>query len=263
MRLLLYAAMAASLGLSAQSKPPVAPSKPPVQTRPRPRPRTPAALAIVIRNQSGTPLPDVRIVVSGEGSKEAKTDANGSASIAAIHDGEYRLRFERDGFVTLERDVTVKNGQPSGIEVVLNPAPPPPPPPEPTPTPAPQAGPSGPPVNVSIPDFLDKNSIGRDPLKESVLGCTGDSTTRVLQIRDALAVHTHAALDEVIYIVAGEGTVRLGGQASAISAGSLAVIPRGVPHALERRGRNPLTVLSMLAGAPCQAAPASSGRNQR
>jgi mannose-6-phosphate isomerase-like protein (cupin superfamily) len=254
MRLLLYGALVATLGLPIQSKPPV---------RPRPRPRTPAALAIVVRNQSGTPISDVRVAISGEASKEAKTDANGSASIAAIHDGDYRLRFERDGFVTLEREITVRNGQPSGIEVVLNPAPAPPPPPEPTPTPAPALGPSGPPVQVSIPDFLDKNSIGRDPLKESVLGCTSDSTTRVLQIRDALAVHTHSALDEVIYIVAGEGTVRLGAQASPISAGSLAVIPRGVPHSLERRGRNPLTVLSMLAGAPCQAGAASSARNQR
>ena len=257
MRLFLYAAMVASLGLSMQSKPPA-------QVRPRPRPRTPATFSIVIRNQSGNPIPDVRVAVSGEASKEARTDANGGASIAGMRDGDYRLRFERDGFITLEREVTLKNGQPSGLQIVLNPAPLPPPPPEPAPTPAPQAGqPSGPPVHVSIPDFLDKNSIGRDPLKESVLGCTGDSTTRVLQIRDALAVHTHAALDEVIYIVAGEGTVRLGTQSTPIAAGSLAVIPRGVPHALERRGRNPLTVLSMLAGAPCQAAPSSSGRNQR
>jgi mannose-6-phosphate isomerase-like protein (cupin superfamily) len=118
-------------------------------------------------------------------------------------------------------------------------------------------------VNVSILDFLDKNSIGRDPLKESVLGCTGDSTTRVLQIRDALALHTHAALDEMIYVVAGDGTVRLGTQATPISAGSLAVVPRGVPHSLERRGKNPLTVLSVLAGAPCQAATPTNGRTQR
>jgi mannose-6-phosphate isomerase-like protein (cupin superfamily) len=109
-------------------------------------------------------------------------------------------------------------------------------------------------VSVSIPSFLEENSIGRDPLKESVLGCTGASTTRVLQIRDALAVHTHAALDEIIYVVAGDGAVQLGTQSMPITAGSLAVVPRGVAHALERRGKNRLVVLSVLAGAPCRAA---------
>jgi mannose-6-phosphate isomerase-like protein (cupin superfamily) len=107
---------------------------------------------------------------------------------------------------------------------------------------------------VSIPAFLDKNFIGRgDPLKESVLGCTAGATTRVLQLRDPLAVHTHANLDEILYVVAGEGSVRIRDQATPVSAGSLSVIPRGVPHAIERRGRNPLIVISTLAGAPCQA----------
>src|SRR5438034_1329872 len=80
---------------------------------------------------------------------------------------------------------------------------PPPPPPVPPPASAPVA--SGPAVNVSIPVFLEKNFIGRDPLKESVLGCTPDATARLLQLREALASHTHAGLDEILYVVAGEG----------------------------------------------------------
>jgi mannose-6-phosphate isomerase-like protein (cupin superfamily) len=246
MKLFLHAALLAGLGLPIQSKPPA-------QTPPRPR--AASATVIVVRDQSGTPVQGVRLVVSGTANSEATTDASGTASLSAMRDGAYRLRFEHDGFITLERELTLRAGQRSPIEIVLNMAPPKPtPPPEPTPTPAPREQPSGPPVNVSIPAFLDKNSIGRDPLKESVLGCTGDATTRVLQIRDALAVHTHAALDEIIYVVAGDGTVRLGPQSTPISAGSLTVVPRGVAHALERRGKNPLTVLSVLAGAPCRAA---------
>jgi mannose-6-phosphate isomerase-like protein (cupin superfamily) len=246
MRLLLHAAMMASVGLSM-------PMKAPAQTRPRPR--TVATIVIMVRDHSGTPVPGARVAVSGAASIAATTDASGAASLAAMRDGAYRLRFEREGFITLERDVTMRNGQRLAIDVVLDAAPPPPP--EPAPIPPQPAGPSGPPVSVSIPAFLDTHSIGRDPLKESVLGCTGDSTTRVLQIRDALAVHTHAAFDEIIYVVAGDGTVRLGAQSTPIAAGWLAVVPRGVAHALERRGRNPLTVLSVLAGAPCQAAPAA------
>jgi mannose-6-phosphate isomerase-like protein (cupin superfamily) len=256
MNLLLHAAIVASLGLTMQSAPPT-------QTRPRPRPRS-TSTQIVVRDQSGAPVPGARVAVSGAATKEATTDAHGAASLASMRDGSYRLRFEREGFITLERDVTVRTGQPAEIDVVLNAAPTPPPPPSlpgPAPTPAPQAGASsspGPPVIVSIPAFLDKNFIGRDPLKESVLGCTGDSTTRVLQIRDSLASHTHANLDEVIYVVAGDGTVRVGAQSTPIEPGSLSVIPRGVSHALERRGKNPLIVLSMLAGAPCQAGPAAA-----
>jgi mannose-6-phosphate isomerase-like protein (cupin superfamily) len=254
MKLLLHTAIVAALGLAMQSAPPA-------QTRPRPRPRS-TSTRIVVHDQSGAPVPGARVVVSGAASNEATTDANGAASLASMRDGSYRLRFEREGFITLERDVTLRTGQPAEIDVVLDAAPPPPSPPphEPAPTPAPQAGMSGPPVTVSIPAFLDKNFIGRDPLKESVFGCTGDSTTRVLQIRDALAPHTHADLDEVIYVVAGDGTVRVGAQSTPIAPGSLSVIPRGVSHALERRGKNPLIVLSMLAGAPCQSGPGAAGR---
>jgi len=39
----------------------------------------------------------------------------------------------------------------------------------------------------------------------------------------------------------------------AVRAGSLAVVPQGVAHAIERRGKNPLVVISTLSGAPCQA----------
>ena len=116
------------------------------------------------------------------------------------------------------------------------------------------AGPSGPPVIVSIPAFLEKNFIGRDPLKESVLGCTADVTTRLLQLHDALASHKHADLDEVLYVVAGDGVVKLQDRQTPIAAGSLTVVPRGVSHEIERRGKNPLILLSTLAGAPSSAA---------
>ena len=105
---------------------------------------------------------------------------------------------------------------------------------------------------VSIPDFLDKNYIGRDPLKESVLGCLADSTTRLLQLHDAIGEHSHADLDEILYVVAGEGSIRVRGESRNVAAGVLSIIPHGQPHAIERRGKNPLTMLSMLSGSPCR-----------
>jgi hypothetical protein len=123
--------------------------------------------------------------------------------------------------------------------------------------------PSGPPVFISIPSFLDKNYIGREPIKESVLACLADSTTRVLQLHEAISEHTHADMDEVLYIVAGEGAIRARGESSPVNPGAMAVIPHGVPHAIERRGKNPLMVLSMLSGAPCPVPPPPPARGNR
>lgn len=226
------------------------------------RPPLTLSLHIVVSDHSGTGLEGVGIGVSGAESRQASTDAGGLATVP-VSPGIYRLRFERERFITLERDVTIGRGQPSTVMVALDAALPPPAPaaaavPVATPPPAPgPAAADGPPIHVSIPAFLDKNFIGRDPLKESVLGCTGGATTRVLQLRDSLALHTHANLDEILYVVAGDGVVRVRDETMTLAPGSLTVIPRGLPHATERRGRNPLIVLSTLAGAACPATPSA------
>jgi len=90
-------------------------------------------------------------------------------------------------------------------------------------------------------------------LKESILGCTAGATTRVLQLREPVAVHSHTDLDEILYVVAGDGVVRVRDQMLTVGPGSLIVIPRGLMHSIERLGKNPLIILSTLAGAPCRA----------
>ena len=272
-----FAAIALALvsgAVSAQQPPPPQqpagqpagqPPKAPVQHTPQRRAQPRATTArVIVRDRSGTALGDVQIAMSGPVSQEVVTDASGMASVGTTRDGTYRLRFERDGFITLEREISVSNGQPPEIVVALSaaPAPPPPPvvvaapPPPPVAPPAPPPAasePSGPPVFVAIPEFLDKNYIGRAPLKESVLGCLSSSTTRVLQLHDGLSEHAHADMDEILYVVAGEGAVRIHDSSSVVTAGSLSIIPRGVPHTIERRGKNPVIVLSTLSGAPCKA----------
>jgi mannose-6-phosphate isomerase-like protein (cupin superfamily) len=247
------AIMAAAMLASA-----VAAQSPTAQRRPRPRP---AATHIVVRDVSGTPLEGVHLSITGPVRSENTTDASGGLDVM-FTDGSYRIRFEREGFVTLERDVTIQKGQPATMDVVLRAAPPAPPPAPAAPPPTPRSssgasrpsGPTPPPSQVSITTFLDKNFIGREPLKESILGCTQDATTRLLQLRDPIAPHKHDDLDEILYVVAGDGAVRIGEEVTVVTAGSLSVIPRGLPHAIERRGKNPLIVLSTLAGAPCRSA---------
>jgi len=223
------------------------------------------ATHLVVRDVSGTPLEDATVTIGGSGGNVA-TDARGAADVT-LPDGSYRLRLQHDGFITLERDVTIRNGQPAEIDIALNRAPAPPAPPRPAPQPA-QAPPSSrvtpaaaaPPVNVSLPAFLEKNFIGRDPLKESILRCTPDATIRVLQLREPVAAHTHASSDEILYVVAGDGAIRIDGESTVIGPGFLSVIPRGASHAIERRGKNPLIVLSTISGEPCSAT--SSAPNQ-
>jgi mannose-6-phosphate isomerase-like protein (cupin superfamily) len=213
----------------------------------------PKATELAVRDVSGTPLEGVRVTVTGPARAEAQTNASGVASVV-LPDGQYRFRFEHEGFYTLERDVTIRNIRPVEIIAALSRAPlpkVPEPRPAPEPLPAPAAVAAGPPVTVSIPTFLDKNFIGRDPLKESILSCMPDAMTRLLQLKEAVARHTHADLDEVIYVVAGDGAIRLGTEAVTIGPASVTTIPRGTPHSIERRGRTPLIVLSTLAGAPC------------
>jgi Carboxypeptidase regulatory-like domain/Cupin domain len=252
-----------------QTSPPTPQQTPPAAPQQGARPRaTPAAPAVVIvRDRDGSPVPGVKVTATGPVNQQATTGRDGTASLGTLRDGIYRLRFERDEFIPFEREVTIRGRQAEPFEVWLSAAPPPPepppappPPPAPAPAPPPPAfssvadAPTGPPVIVSIPEFLDKNYIGgREPLKESVLGCLADSTTRMLQLRDGVVEHTHTDLDEILYVVAGEGGIRVRGQSSPLVAGSLSIIPHGQPHAIDRRGKNPLMILSILSGTSCRA----------
>jgi len=225
--------------------------------KPKPQPRSrPAGAHVIVRDASGNPISGVNVTVSGSSKDQATTAGNGAAELT-LPPGAYRLRFEREGFSALERNVTIRAGQTAQVEVALTAVPAPPPPPAPAPPPpappppAPRTVAAGPPVTLSITGFIEKNFVGRDPLKESVLACTPDATTRLLQLREPISAHTHADLDEILYIVAGEGGLRIAEQVTAVGPGSLSVIPRGVSHGIERRGKNPLIVLSMLVGAPC------------
>jgi mannose-6-phosphate isomerase-like protein (cupin superfamily) len=105
---------------------------------------------------------------------------------------------------------------------------------------------------ISIPDFVGRNFIGKENAKESMLSCTRTATTRVLQVQNILANQIHADVDEVLYVVAGEGAIFISEHnAVPVGPGSLSIIPRSTPHTIERRKKNPLILLSTLSGVPC------------
>ncbi len=221
------------------------------------QPRT-TTVRVAVHDEGGSNLDGVRITLSGDATGEYTTAGAGTVIVPNLKAGTYRLHLEKEGFVTLEREFSLQDMAPKVVEVVLTPKPPPPPPPPPPPAPVKAAlPPSGPPVSVSVVEFLDKNFIGRDPIRESVLACNPLETVRLLQLREALASHTHADADEVVYVVAGEGTAHVGERNIPLKPGTMVVIPHSLAHGFERQGRNALMVLSTLAGAACHEPAAS------
>jgi quercetin dioxygenase-like cupin family protein len=60
-------------------------------------------------------------------------------------------------------------------------------------------------------------------------------------------LHAHADMDKVYAVLAGAGEFLLEGRTLAMSAGTLLVAPRGVPHGIRNTGAERLLVLAILA----------------
>jgi mannose-6-phosphate isomerase-like protein (cupin superfamily) len=232
--------------------------------KPAQRAASPAAttttLSIAVTDGKGAPIPGVAIRVSGPVDREASTDSNGALRLEGLRSGSYRLRFAHEGFVTLERDLTVPAAQRAMDQRVMlsvsdKPAAPPaaPAPAAPPPTPAPPPPPPpGKPTSVSVPDFIERNFItGTQPQKATPVACSGLAETVLWQIREPWPNRQHAGAEAMLYVVGGEGTLALGGRDVPLAAGTFASVPRGTTYGLTRRGRNPLIILANLAGEAC------------
>jgi mannose-6-phosphate isomerase-like protein (cupin superfamily) len=202
----------------------------------------------------GETLPNTTVKATGAVDREGLTDPSGQLTFLNMPAGTYRLRFERDEFVTFEKEVTLAAGKPLRVSAALTAAPPPPAAPEPVPPPpppVPQPDGNYSPSSTSVLQFIENNYIGSAAIKRSGLGCGGRSTSTLVQIKDPIEEHVHDA-DEIVYVVAGEGTHKVGGRESPLVNTTFAFIPKGTPHSLSRRGSRPLIFISVLAGPPCQ-----------
>ena len=229
----------------------------------------PAALTIHVTDMLGAPLADAAVTVTGPVAREGVTDANGTLRVTNMRAGTYRLRFGREGSIALERDITLRAGESPTVDVALSsasarsatadkPAAPGAPlapgaPVAPLAPLAPNLGPPGDARVTPVPLFLEKNFIGsREGRKDSVLGCTATGTATLHQLRDSWLGHTHEDATEWIYVVAGEGTLRIGTSDQRLQAGTFGLVPHTVSHALIPQGRNPLIVISVLSGPACK-----------
>jgi len=241
----------------AQTPPPAAVPKPQVAPRTSVAPATTrTSAAVMVTDSLGTAIPEVRVKVTGPVSREGTTGRDGTLRLQGLRVGTYRLRFEADEFITLERDVAIKAGSEAEVDVVLDRGAPKSKlaEPEAPPVVAPTA--ARPPVipdpnasaeRVALPDWIERNLIGRgDPVKETTVGRTSVTTATIVQVREPLKDRLRNDADEMLYVIAGEGVLRARGRDLTLDPGALVVVPRGVGYSIERRGRNPLIALSIV-----------------
>ena len=250
--------LALALAAPAAPQAPAAPA--PAAQRPRAAAPATAVLTITVTDATGAVLPDVMVTAIGPVTREGITTAAGQVRLLGIRAGTYRLRFEREGFNTFEKEVSWRAGTAAPrAEATLTAAPPPPEPPPPPPPPEPAAPayvpdlPAGQPANVSVPDYIERNHITtREPQKENLIGCSGGAQTWLWQVRDPWQGRVHETAELMLYVVGGEGTVSLSGKDIAAEAGTLFVIPRGQTYGIVKRGRAPaMYLLATLSGPPC------------
>jgi mannose-6-phosphate isomerase-like protein (cupin superfamily) len=167
--------------------------------------------------------------------------------------GQYTFKFEKAGFVTLEREVTGKGAKPIEVAVTLErEAPPPVKPIEPPPPPPP-----APPTDMKIavldmPAFIEKNYIGRAAGKTTPMGCAAGGSSTLIQMNEPLAQHTHDEADEFIYVIAGQGMAKLSGREESLGPAVFLMVPRGMPHTITAGPKRPLVMMSVLAGDKCR-----------
>jgi len=217
---------------------------------------------VFITDGSGRPIENVTVTVLGPVDREVKSPASGPTRVEGLRAGTYRLRFAHERFITFEKEITWRAGtaQPE-VAVTLNAAPAAPAPaptaPVVTAPPAsamPKLPPPGTPKTVSLPDYIEKNFItNREPQKENLIGCSGVGQAMLWQIREPWNGRQHESADGMLYVVGGDGRLKLGEREFTVAAGAFAVVPHGTSYSLSRSGRNPLIVLAVLAGAPCAA----------
>jgi mannose-6-phosphate isomerase-like protein (cupin superfamily) len=155
--------------------------------------------------------------------------------------------------------VTVRASGSQPVDVTLTAAPPPPkveaPPPVPVPAKPAIVRTTERPRMTNVTNFIDDNFIGRsEPRKDSNFACMGTATATLVQLRDPMTETSHDNADEMIYIVAGEATIKINGHDQALESGAFATVPMGTPYSMTRRGRNPVIMLSIVSGEPCKSA---------
>jgi mannose-6-phosphate isomerase-like protein (cupin superfamily) len=214
---------------------------------------------IFVTDMTGAPLRDVRIQAVGPTERGGTTDSGGRLTITGMQAGTYRLRFANDALVEFEREVVVRGGPNTEVDVSLRPAPPPVVITAPAPAPPPPAAPVTPvgPIGqlqvASAVELIDKTFL-TGPRKELLLSCSANTRTTLVQMSVEQSERLYESAEVTYYVLGGEGTLRSGVRESALKQDSFVSIPRGRGYSLVPRGRRPLVLMMQLNGEPCEQA---------
>jgi mannose-6-phosphate isomerase-like protein (cupin superfamily) len=214
-----------------------------------------------VTDRSGAPIRDAKVIAEGTSRREGMTDAFGQLTWRTMTAGTYRMRAEGERFIALEKEVAVRAGTATPmVEFALSAGPEPvapaapPPPPQPAAAPPPPVAPPGDPRMLSILDLAQNSLGGRDAVRTVPIGCSGLSRSQLLVIRESHTSDVRPDEDEMLYLVAGEATLKLGDKEQAVTPGWFSIVPRGTSRVLTRRGRNPAIFLATVSGSqPCAA----------
>ena len=275
MRTLFWLSLSLLIGVTSfgQTPAPAAPRPGQTQPAPAPAPAAPATaprraaapappsrtgIAITVTNGHGTPISGVQVDIEGTSDRNGETDASGQVNFVGMQPGTYRARFGGDKVTPFEREVVVRAGLPTVIDVTLNPAPPPPAaPPQPAQpaVAAPIVGPPGMPQVLSIVDLAEKQlSGGNQARRETLVSCSGNTRTTLVLLNQDQPERLYDSAETEYYVVAGQGAVRLNGKETGLAAGTYVSLPRNTSHSIVRRGNRPLILLATLSGPPCEEA---------
>ena len=213
-------------------------------------------MAITVTTPQGATISGVRVEMMGPTERGGATDGSGQVNFPGLQAGTYRLRFSGDTVTPFEKEVVVRAGQISDVDVSLNPAPEPkvihaPAPPAPE-APAAVVGPKGEMVTVAIGDLLEKDYVGKQPRRESLLSCSGNERATMIQLNEALPPRLYEHADAIYYVLGGEGSIVVNGKETRVGLNGFVSVPRGTSHSFNRRGNRLLVLLAVLSGEPCE-----------
>jgi mannose-6-phosphate isomerase-like protein (cupin superfamily) len=240
--------------------PPAPATQKPAGTTPAPR-RAPAktssrsGMAITVASPQGATIGGVQVELMGPTERSGETNGSGQVSFPGLQAGTYRLRFTGDKVTAFEKEVTVRPGQIADVDVTLSAAPEPKVIVKEAPAPAPTtaaAGPKGQPVNYAIGELLEKEYVGKQPRRETLLSCSGNQRAAMIQLNESMPERLYENADAIYYVLGGEGTLMLNGKETKLGLNGFASVPRGTSHSFSKRGSRLLVLLSVLSGEPCE-----------
>ncbi|HEX5107404.1 MAG TPA: hypothetical protein VFV95_03120 [Vicinamibacterales bacterium] len=221
---------------------------------------TRTGLAMTVTDMKGGPLDEVHVELTGPMMRAGDTSGGGLLNFTGLQGGTYRLRFSGEAVTALEKEIVLVGGKVNTIDVALSPAPPPKeiekivqvPAPAPPAEPSTKLGPIGMPQTVDLVKLIEKDG-GKSPGR-TLVACSGNTRSVLTQLTQDQQPLLYDNAEVALYVLGGEGTMRIGNSESKVSAGYFVSIPRNTSFVMIRRGNKALVFLSVLSGEPCEEA---------